>query len=49
MGRKPFWSVFGYVGRKENKWWDIGIFSPSPPKIFLPELERKLKGENKAT
>ena len=45
---KFFWSVFGWVGRKENKWWGLVVFSPDPPKSFLPKIERKLKGENKA-
>ena len=35
MGRKTFLTVFGWVGRKENKWWGPGVFSPGPPKIFL--------------
>ena len=39
------WSVFGWMGRKENKWWDRGLFSPDPPKSFLFKMERKLKGE----
>ena len=43
MRRKTFWSVFGWVGRKENKWWNLGVFSPGPPKSFLPKIERKLK------
>ena len=42
---KLFWSVFGWMGRKENKWWDRGVFSPDPPKSFLSKMERKLKGE----
>ena len=45
MGRKFFLSVFGWVGRKENKWWGSCIFSPGPPKSFLSKIERKLKGE----
>ena len=48
MGKKTFLSVFGWVGRKENKWWGSGIFFSGPPKSFLPKMERKLKGENKA-
>ena len=23
---KLFWSVFGWVGKKENKWWGLGVF-----------------------
>jgi len=34
---KLFWSVFGWVERKEIKWWDPGVFSPGPPKIFSPK------------
>ena len=58
MGRKIFlecvWlggeeSVFGWVGRKENKWWGLGIFFPNLPKSFLSKIERKLKGENETT
>ena len=41
-----FWSVFGWVRRKENKWWGPSVFFPDPPKSFLPKMERKLKGEN---
>ena len=43
---KLFWNVFGWVGRKENKWWSLGVFSPNPSKSFLPKIERKLKREN---
>ena len=43
---KLFWSVFGWMGRKENKWWGLGVSSPGPLKSFLPKMERKLKGEN---
>ena len=49
MGRKTFWNVFGWVERKENKWWSSGVFSPDQPKSFLPKLERKLKGKNVTT
>ena len=49
MGRKTFWNVFGWVERKENKWWGSGVFSPDQPKSFLPKLERKLKGKNVTT
>ena len=34
---KLFWSVFGWVGRKENKWWDAGVFSLGTPKSFFPK------------
>ena len=27
IGMKTFWSVFGWVRRKENKWWDLSVFS----------------------
>ena len=43
-----FWSVIGWVGRKENKCWGLGVFSPGPPKSFLSKMERKMKGENEA-
>ena len=46
MGRKTFLSVFGWVGRKENKWWGPNDFSSDPPKNFLSKMKRKLKGEN---
>ena len=46
---KLFWNVFGLVGRRENKLWDSGVFSPGPPKSFLPKMERKIKRENEAT
>ena len=45
MGRKIFLSVFGWMGRKENKWWNPCIFSPSSQKSFLSKIERKLKRE----
>ena len=48
IGRKTFWSVFGWVGRKENKLWGPSVFSPGPPKSILPKLKKKLKGENEA-
>ena len=38
--------MFGWVRRKENKWWDPGIFFLGPPKSFLLKIERKLKEEN---
>ena len=28
-------------GEKEKRWWDLGVFPPNPPKIFLPKM-----GEN---
>ena len=43
MGRKTFWSVFGWVERKKNKWWNPDVFSLGPPKSFLPKMERNLK------
>ena len=43
MRRKTFWSVLDWVERKENKWWDSGVFSLGLPKSFLPKMERKLK------
>ena len=46
---KTFLSVFGWVERKENKWWDLSVFSPIPQKGFLPKMERKLQRENGAT
>ena len=42
-----FWSVFGWVERKENKWWGLDIFFLDQPKNFLSKMEKKLKGENK--
>ena len=45
MGMKTFLSMFGLVGRKENKWWGLGVFSLNPSKIFLSKIERKLKRE----
>ena len=43
LGSKTFLSVFGCVERKENKWWDSGVFSLGSPKSFLSKMERKLK------
>ena len=43
MGRKTFWSVFGWEGRKENKWWGPDVFSPNLSKSFLSKMERKLR------
>ena len=48
MKMKILLSVFGWIWRKKNKWWSPGVFSPGPPKNFLPKIERKLKGENEA-
>ena len=45
IGRKTFLRVFGWVERKENKWWNLSVFSLGPPKSFLSKMERKLKGE----
>ena len=42
MKGKLFWHVFGWIGRKENKWWGPGVFSLGPPKCFLSKMERKL-------
>ena len=38
--------MFGWMEMKKNKWWGLSVFSPNPPKNFLPKIERKLKGEN---
>ena len=46
MGMKTFLSVFGWVERKKNKWWGLGVFFLGPPKSFLPKMEKKLKREN---
>ena len=43
MGRKTFLSVFGWVRRKENKWWGPNVFSPGPPKSSL-QNEDKTEG-----
>ena len=40
--RKKIWSVFGWMERKENKWWGLGVISLSPPKSFLSKMKRKL-------
>ena len=32
--------MFGWLRRKENKWWSSDIFSPGQPKIFLSKIER---------
>ena len=45
MGKKKFWSVFGWVGRMKNKWWGPCIFSPGLSKSFLSKIKRKLKRE----
>ena len=45
MGMKTFWSVFGWVGRKENKWWNPDVVSPCPPKSSLSKMEKKLRGK----
>ena len=42
-GEKNFFECVWLDGRKENKWWGVCIFSPGPPKSFLPKMERKLK------
>ena len=33
-------------GRKENKLWELSVFSLDPQKIFSPKLKRKLKRKN---
>ena len=43
MGRKFFWSVFGWMRRMKNKWWGLCIFSSDLPKSFLFKIKRKLK------
>ena len=43
--RKLFWSVFGWVRRKENKWWGPNVFFLGLPKYFIPKIERKLSGD----
>ena len=43
--KKTFWSVFGWMGRKKNKQWNSGVFSPVSPKSFLSIIKRKLKGK----
>ena len=40
MEMKIFQSVFGWMRRKENKRWDPGVFSPSPPKSSLQNGEK---------
>ena len=47
MKMKIFWSVFGWVRRKENKWWSPSVFSLDLPKSFLPKMKRKLNEENR--
>ena len=47
MKIKIFWSVFGWVRRKENKLWGPSVFSLDLPKNFLPKMKRKLKEENR--
>ena len=37
--------MLGWVGRKENKLWGLGVFSLGPPKSFLFKMRRKLKGK----
>ena len=39
---KTFLSRFGWVWRKENKWWNPDVFSSDPSKSFLLKIERKL-------
>ena len=45
MRRKIFFSVFSWVRRKENIWWNPDVFSSGPPKCFLPKMETKLSGD----
>ena len=45
IGIKTFLSVFGWVGRKENKLWGPNVFFPNLQKKFLSKMERKLKRE----
>ena len=40
MERKTFWSVFGWMGKKENKSWDPSIFFPNPQKSSLQNEEK---------
>ena len=40
MGRKFFLECVWLGGRKENKWWGPGVFSPNPPKNS-PQNEEK--------
>ena len=35
--------MFGWVRRKENKWWGSSVFSLDLQKCFLPKMERKQK------
>ena len=44
---KLFLSAFGWMERKENKLWGLGIFYSGLPKSFLLKMRRKLKGEKK--
>ena len=44
MGMKTFLSVFGWVGRNENKWWGSGVFFLDPPKKFSPQNGEKTEG-----
>ena len=42
-GREKFIGVFGWVDLQKKNQRDSSIFSPDPPKCFLPKFERKLK------
>lgn len=42
-GREKFIGVFGWVDLWKKNQRDSSIFSPDPPKCFLPKFERKLK------
>ena len=43
IGRKTFLECVCWVGRKENKLWGPGVFSPVSPKSFFSNMERKLR------
>ena len=42
-GREKFIGVFGWVDLWKKNQRDSSVFSPDPPKCFLPKFERKLK------
>ena len=45
MRKKTFWSVFGWMRRKENEWQDQSVFFTDPTKSSLQNGE-KTKGKN---
>ena len=45
MRRKSFWSVFGWVEMKKNKWWSFSVFSPVPSKNSLRNEEKTERGK----